>query len=165
MGNLGTLHFLIGKMGAGKTTYSTTFASESNVVLISEDEWLTKLYPDEINDFDDFVVRHHKLLDVLAPHVQQILKAGSSVVLDFPANTIDSRKWYLDVANAVNAPHRAIYLKVSNEKCLEQISKRRIEQPERAKYDTPEMFETVNQYFEEPLDSEGVNIHVVTQSA
>lgn len=161
MSKLGTLHFLIGKMGAGKSTYSNKFSSENGAILISEDEWLSKLYPNEIESFDDFIIRHKKLLSVLGPHVQQILKSGSSVILDFPANTKDSRQWYLKVANAVKAPHQAFYLNVSNEKCLEQIAKRRIEQPERAKYDTLEMFETVTHYFEEPSADEGIDIYVV----
>jgi predicted kinase len=161
MKEIGTLHFLIGKMGAGKSTYSARYSADSGAILISEDQWLNALYPDEINTFDDFVVRHRKLLGLLGPHVQQILKSGSWVILDFPANRVDDRKWYLDIANAVNAPHRAVYLQASNEICLAQIAKRRIEQPDRAKFDTPEMFETVTQFFEEPSGSEGLNIHLV----
>jgi predicted kinase len=164
MSKLGTLHFLIGKMGAGKTTYSKRFSAESGAILISEDDWLTQLYPDEINNFDDFLVRHRKLLAVLGPHVQQIIKSGSSVVMDFPANTIDSRQWYLKIANTVKAPHQAVYLNVANEKCLEQIAKRKVEQPEREKYDTPEMFAMVTQYFEEPSSSENINIQVIEHS-
>ncbi|MFQ3232029.1 AAA family ATPase [Reinekea sp.] len=161
MNELGTLHFFIGKMGAGKTTYSTKLSKEIGGVLISEDEWLNKLYPNEINNFDDFLVRHSKLLDVIGPHVQKILKAGSSVVLDFPANTIKDRKRYLNIANEIKAPHVATYLNVSNELCLLQIAKRRLEQPDRVKFDTPEVFEMVTQYFEEPNESEGLSLHIM----
>lgn len=161
MTELGTLYFLIGKMGAGKSTYSTKLSADLAAVLISEDEWLNKLYPNEINDFDDFLVRHAKLLNLLGPHVQQILKAGSSVVLDFPANTVKDRQRYLNIANEIDAPHKAIYLNVSNELCLAQIAKRRLGQPERVKFDTPEVFEMVTQYFEEPDESEGIVIQVV----
>ena len=165
MDTVGTLYFLVGKMGAGKSTYSSSFSEKSGAILISEDDWLSKLYPDEINDFNDFVVRHHKLLNVLRPHVGQVLESGSSVVLDFPANTKDSRQWYLEVARAANATHEAIYLNVSDEKCLEQIAKRRIEKPEREKFDTTEMFELVTQYFEEPSESEGINLRIITQTS
>jgi len=161
MSALGTLYFLIGKMGAGKTTFSAQFSKDDDVILISEDEWLNSLYPNEIHDFDDFLVRHHKLLKVLGPHVQQILKSGSSVILDFPANTKISRQWYVSVADGVSAPHQAIYLHVTNDKCIEQIAKRRQEQPLRAKFDTPQMFERVTQYFEEPTEDEGICLQVI----
>jgi len=42
---VGKLIFFCGKMGAGKSTKSKEFASESNAVLLSEDEWLSILYP------------------------------------------------------------------------------------------------------------------------
>jgi len=105
MNSTGTLYFLIGKMGAGKTTFAAKFAAEIGAILISKDEWLGNLYPDEILNLDDFVARHHKLLNVLGPHVQKILTSGSSVVLDFPANTSDTSLLYMDIANAVNAKH------------------------------------------------------------
>jgi thymidine kinase len=50
----GNLIFFCGKMGAGKTTTSKTIAREKNAVLISEDEWLSAHYPNEINSFDDY---------------------------------------------------------------------------------------------------------------
>jgi predicted kinase len=40
-------------MGAGKTTHAVRVAQELRAVLISEDECLAKLYPDEISNFDE----------------------------------------------------------------------------------------------------------------
>ena len=54
----------------------------------------------------------------------------------------------------------AYYLNVSDDVCLQQIAKRRIEQPERAKFDTPEVFAEVTQYFEEPSEAEGLEIEI-----
>jgi predicted kinase len=157
----GTLYFLIGKMGAGKSTYAKRFAQDNGTVLISEDDWLSQLYPGEINNFNDFLVRHRKLLTVLRSHVPQILAAGTSVIMDFPANTRDARQWFLRVAESANAPHQAIYLELSDDACLQQVAKRRQEQPERSQFDTPEMFAEVTQYFQAPGDDEGLNIVVV----
>lgn len=49
---------------------------------------------------------------------------------------------------------------MSNDICLKQIEKRRIELPERAIYDTESMFNEVTKYFQEPDQSEGFNIQV-----
>lgn len=161
MSTHGTLYFLIGKMGAGKSTYSSKFAAETGAILLSEDEWLGKLYPGEINDFDDYIVRHRKLREVLGPHLQHVLRTGASVVLDFAANTRNSRQWFLKIAESAGVDHEAIYLDVPNETCLKQVEKRKEEQPERAQFDTPEMFELVTQYFEEPGLDEGINLRVI----
>jgi predicted kinase len=158
MNELGTLYFVIGKMGAGKSTFTAKYSKEHSVILISEDDWLSKLYPNEINTFDDFVVRHKKILSVLKPHLQSILKSGASVILDFPANTVDSRKWFVSLAEEVSASHTAFFIDTPNEICLKQVAKRSKEQPERAKFDTPEMFEAVTKLFEAPQAHERLNI-------
>ncbi|HHY50497.1 MAG TPA: ATP-binding protein [Alphaproteobacteria bacterium] len=50
----GTLIFFCGKMAAGKSTLSARLAREMNAIRISEDDWLSALYPEEINDFGDY---------------------------------------------------------------------------------------------------------------
>lgn len=157
----GSLFFLVGKMGAGKSTYASSYAAEVGAVLISEDEWLSALFPDEITTFDDFVVRHKRLLKVLGTHLVQLLKAGTHVVLDFPANTIKERKWYASVAQSADAQCEAFYLNVSDEVCLQQIAKRREEQPDRAKFDTADMFHQVTAFFQAPSENEGFVIKVI----
>ena len=78
--------------------------------------------------------------------------------MDFPANTVSHRKWFQTLYSEINAPHELIYLDISDEICLKQIAQRRIEQPERALFDTEEVFRRVTSYFEEPSVDEGFNI-------
>lgn len=42
---VGTLHFVSGKLASGKTTLARRIAREQHAVLISEDLWLSRLYP------------------------------------------------------------------------------------------------------------------------
>lgn len=150
-----------GKMGAGKSTKSMQVSRERNAVLISEDEWLSKLYPNKIASFHDYLHYSNLLKPLVKAHVVNILKSGADVVMDFPANTVNQRKWFKEIIVAANAPNELIYLNVSDEVCLRQINKRRLEQPERAIYDTESMFNEVTKYFQEPNQSEGFNLHVV----
>ncbi|MGE7839653.1 AAA family ATPase [Lysinibacillus sp. NPDC093712] len=78
--------------------------------------------------------------------------------MDFPGNTQQQRKWFLDIASEVNANHQLIFLNLNNEQCLRQIAKRCIEQPERATFETEETFIHVTNFFEEPEVSESFNI-------
>ena len=150
-----------GKMGAGKSTKSRQVSQDRNAVLISEDEWLTTLYPNQITSFDDYLYYSSKLKPLIKAHVINILRAGTDVVMDFPANTVSQRKWFKELIYEADAPNELIYLNISNEMCLKQIEKRRIECPERAAYDTESMFNEVTKYFQEPDDSEGFTIEVV----
>lgn len=158
MNNLGTLYFFSGKMGAGKSTRSKEIAQTENAVLLSEDEWLEKLYPNQINDFDDYLSYSKLIKPLLKEHIQRILKVGSNVVLDFPGNTKTQRKWLLSVASEINANHQLIFLNISDDKCLKQINIRRSEEPEREQFDTKKTFEYVSSFFEPPEFSEGLNI-------
>ena len=158
MKSKGALIFFCGKMGAGKSTKSKQLAIDRNAVLISEDEWLTSLYPDQIASFEDYIKFYSLLKPLVKSHVQNILCAGTDVVMDFPANTVTQRKWFKAIVSEVNAPHELIYLNTDEEICLKQIAQRRIEQPERATFDTEEVFNHVTSFFEEPSAAEGFNI-------
>jgi predicted kinase len=161
----GTLVLLSGKMGAGKSTTSKQLARERNAVLISEDEWLSKLYPDQISTFDDYIQYSSLLKPLVKDHVMNILKTGTDVVMDFPANTIRQRNWFRELITEADAPNELIYLDVNNDICLKQIEQRRMESPERAAFDTEAMFHEVTQYFQAPDESEGFNIRVVVRDA
>ncbi|TKF32460.1 AAA family ATPase [Enterovibrio norvegicus] len=158
---IGTLYFFCGKMGAGKSTYSLTLAQEKNAVLLSEDDWLSALYPNQINSFDDYLIFSRRMKPLVHDHVQRILKTGTSVVMDFPANTKSQRKGFLELANAISASHELIFLDRNDARCLQQIAQRRQAQPERQAFDTEEMFYHVSAYFDVPSDAEMLNIRVV----
>ena len=157
----GTLYFFCGKMGAGKTTRSRLLAREENAVLISEDEWLSTLYPREIKSFKDYRRYSSLLRPLIQAHVENLLRTGVSVVMDFPANTVKQRKWFSELASTAGASSILIYIRASDATCLQQIAKRRIEQPERADFDTKSVFDEVNKFFEEPEEFEELTIQVI----
>lgn len=150
-------------MGAGKSTKSKQITQERNAVLISEDEWLSALYPNQITTLEDYIHYSSLMKPLIRSHVLNILHTGTSVVMDFPANTLKQRKWFKDLITEVNAPNELIYLKLSDEQCLNQLQKRRIEQPKREMFDTEDMFNKVTQYFQEPETSEGFNLTIIEQ--
>jgi len=162
---LGKLTFFAGKMGAGKSTTSQDVSKNTNAVLISEDEWLGAIFPDLIYSLEDYL----KFSNILKPQiknlVQSILRTGTNVVMDYPANTVTQREWLKSIFSEINAPHELVYIDIPDSLCIEQISKRRVENPDRAKTDTKEMFEAVTKYFVEPSILEGFNIVVIKRDA
>ncbi len=161
---VGTLILFSGKMGAGKSTRSKQVSQERNAVLISEDVWLSTLYPEQITSFDHYIHYASLLRPLVKSHVVDILKTGTDVVMDFPANTVNQRKWFKELITEANASNELIYLNVSDDVCLRQIAKRRLEQPERATFDTESMFIEVTKHFQEPEQSEGFNLQIVNRN-
>lgn len=162
MKNNGGLIFFCGKMGSGKSTKASEIVEKGSAVLLSEDEWLGSLYPNKIVSLENYIKYSNQLKPQIKKLVQSILVTGTDVVMDFPANTLHQREWFKGIFTEIKAPHKLIYIDLPNATCLEQIKRRRLEQPERAATDTEEMFEQVTKYFVEPVPEEGFNIVKVT---
>ena len=148
-------------MGAGKSTKAMEMAREIGAILLSEDDWLSKIYPEEINNFNDYLKYSSRLKPLIKTHVQNILKSGVSVVMDFPGNTRTQRAWFKEIFLEFNLPHRLVYLEADDQLCLKRIAHRRKAHPERAKFDTEEVFRHVTSYFQPPCTTEGFKIEVV----
>jgi len=154
----GTLTFICGKMGAGKSSKSKALSAAKNAVVLSEDNWLSSLYPGQINSFDDYLKFSKVIKPLVKSHVQNILNTGTNVIMDFPANTVKQRGWFKQLCDEVGCEHELIFINLSDEQCLSQISRRRTEQPERAKFDNEVVFNHVTKFFEPPSNDEGLNI-------
>jgi predicted kinase len=161
MDSKGTLVFFCGKMGSGKSTLSRKISQELNAILLSEDDWLSVLYPEEIKNFEDYLKYANRLKPLLKTHIRSILNSGISVVMDFPANTRNQRAWFKDIFLAEGISHRLIYLEVDDKTCLKQIAQRRETNPERSLFDTEEVFYHVTSFFQQPSADEGFSIEVV----
>ncbi len=148
-------------MGAGKSTRAKILAAEISAVLVSEDEWLSTLYSQQISTFEDYLHYSARMKPLLFSLVANILQSGSHVVMDFPGNTSARRKWFTELASFANSRCELVYVKASDEVCLAQIARRRIEQPARAAFDTEAVFRELSKYFQEPNESEGLSIRVV----
>jgi len=161
MQQCGDLVFFCGKMAAGKSTKATAYAAEHNAVLVAEDDWLTMLYPEQINAVADYLKYSALLKPLLQTHLTNILQTGVTVVMDFPANTKQQRQWFVELAQNAGASHQMFYLQASDEQCLKQLEQRRKEKPERAKFDNPETFHLITAFFEPPMSSENLNAELL----
>ncbi|MBI6549383.1 AAA family ATPase [Xenorhabdus lircayensis] len=151
------LHILCGKIASGKSTLSAKLALQPMTIVISEDQWLSRLYASEIKTVSDYVHCASKLRNAVEPHLIALLKAGISVVLDFPANTISNRKWMKGIIDATKADNRLHFLEVPDEVCLARLRLRN----QSGTHDfstTEEQFELITRYFVTPQEEEGFNI-------
>jgi len=155
------LHLLCGKMASGKTTLSKKLRDEHNAILISEDIWLAKLYGEEISSFEDYIKYTKRVRETLYEHVIELLVKDVDVVLDFSANTVRQRAWFRKIFETADVEHTLYYIVASDELCKKQLQQRSKGLPKGSKFTTEEEFDMITQYFEEPLDVEGFNIHRV----
>lgn len=152
-----TLHLMCGKIAAGKSTLTRRLADASGTVLLSEDHLLARLYPGELIAVADYVRCSARLRDAIGPHVQALLRAGVSVVLDFPANTLKTRAWARSLFERAEADHRLHYLCVPDEVCRQRLRARNAEGAHEFAAGDAE-FDLITSYFVPPTDAEGFNI-------
>jgi len=120
-----TLHMLCGKIAAGKSTLSVKLAQAERTLMISEDRWIEQLYGPELKTIADYFERCERLRATLAPHVVGLLRAGVSVILDFHANTVGSRRWMRGLFEEAGASHQLHFLDVPDEVCRSRMHARK----------------------------------------
>jgi len=151
------LHLISGKIAFGKPTLAKSLAAEGSTVLLSEDHWLSRLYPEQIKSVTDYVRLARQIREVLGPLVIDVLRAGVTVVLDFPANTPQDRQWLRGLADAAKVPHRVHYIEVDDDTCRDRLHLRN-DRGEHEFAATDAEFDLITSYFREPHEDEGLQI-------
>ena len=152
-----TLHLVCGKIASGKSTLTARLACTPQTVRISEDSLLVQLYPGQIASLADYVACAAPLRAAIAPLCLQMLQAGVSVVLDFPANTPASRAWMRELFQQAGTPHVLHYLDVSDDECKARLRLRNASglHP----FSTSDAdFDAITRHFVPPDASEGFDI-------
>lgn len=151
------LHLLCGKIASGKSTRARQLAEAPGIVLISEDQWLAKLYPQMIHSLADYVSCARRLGSALEPLVVAMLRAGTSVVLDFPANTLAQRAWLRSLADQAGVTHQLHVLNVDEETCRRRLRERN-SLGEHPFSTSDEQFELICSHFAPPQAEEQLNL-------
>lgn len=158
------LHLVCGKIASGKSTLAAQVAQDAGAVLISEDVWLSRLFPGEIQSVADYVRSAKRIKEVLSPHVEDMLRSGLSVVLDLPFNTVESRAWGRAIAMRAQCAHRLHYLEVPDAVCKSRL-RRRNEAGEHPFQTTEAQFDYITGFFCAPVLSENLDVVVYAESA
>jgi predicted kinase len=148
------LHLVCGKIAAGKSTLAARLSARPGTILVREDQWLAGLYPGEQNTLDDYVRNAGRLRGVMGPHLVALLRAGLSVVLDFPANTPQSRAWMRSVFLEAEAAHQLHYLEAGDALCKARLRARNAAGTHEFAV-SDEAFDLFTRYFVPPGPEEG----------
>ncbi|MGK6326326.1 AAA family ATPase [Erwinia sp. DT-104] len=151
------LHLLCGKIASGKSTLAQQLASAPRTLILSEDSWLSGLYGPEMKNVTDYVKYAARLRDTLTPHLVALLTTGTSVVLDFPANTLAQRQWMKQIVDQARCMHILHFLDEPDSLCKARLALRN----QAKSHDfaaTEAEYELISRYFVAPVEEEGFNI-------
>ena len=148
---------LCGKIAAGKSTLAAELAKRHGALLISEDFWTSRLFGPEMKEVADYVRFSRRLREAMGPHLTELLRAGPSIVLDFPANTRANRAWMKGNYEAAGADHVLHFLDLPDEICRTRLRERNAA-GEHEFAATDAQFDVITSYFEAPAEDEGFSI-------
>ncbi|MEP2716717.1 ATP-binding protein [Pseudophaeobacter sp.] len=154
---LPTLHLFCGKIASGKSTLAAKLSRRDRHVLLSEDSWLSALYPEELRSPADYLRCTTRLRQAMGPHVIALLNTGISVVLDFSANTVEARQWMRSLLDQTKAANQLHVLAAKDALCLQRLARRNAagEHP----FQTTEgQFHQFSKYFVAPIPEEGFSL-------
>jgi predicted kinase len=154
-----TLHLLCGKIAAGKSSLAAALGAAPMTIIVSEDKWMFPLFGSEMKSVEDYVRYSARLRAAMAPHLVELLKAGLSVVLDYPANTLSNRAWMRDIAAQAGAAHQLHWLDVPDEVCRARLRARNAT-GEHEFAATDAQFDLITSHFVPPTADEGLEIVV-----
>ena len=114
-----TLFLVVGLPGAGKTTRAKALATKHRALRLTPDEWMILLFGDSMADGKRFVLEG-RLISVAL----QVLRLGTSVVLDFGLWGRDERSALRWLARSAGTSCRVVYLPVDKTVQLARIAHR-----------------------------------------
>lgn len=100
----GTLHLLIGPVGAGKTTYGQRQATRIVGVFLDLDVWMVRLFGADSRPQDNVIAwyleRRERCRGLLWDVALDVLRSGVDVVLEFGLVTVADREAFYEKACA-----------------------------------------------------------------
>ena len=118
------LYMTCGKIASGKTSLCRELSEQPRTVVIAQDHWMSNLYREELREVADYLRLVPRLHSAMEPHVVDLLRAGISVVLDWPANTVSNRAWMRRLYKGAGAGHQLHFLDVPDAICLARLHAR-----------------------------------------
>lgn len=152
-----TLHLLAGQIASGKSTLAKKLSKQHDAIVISEDEWLSQIFADEMSTIEDYIRYSNKLKRAMEPHLLSLIQIGLSIVLDFPANTLNQRAWMRNLIDKAGCEHVLHFLDVPVDVCKSRLQERN-HQGTHAFQVTDKQFDVISGYFDAPSPEEQFTI-------
>lgn len=152
------IHIVFGRQGAGKTTYSKKLTKEMKAVHFSIDEWMWKLYGEDLPksmNLKWIMERVDRCEKQIWELTKQVSNCGIEVVLDLGFTKFEKRELFSSLAKKQNIPTQIHYIKAPHELRKKRVLERNKEKGETYAFEvTIGMFDFMEEEFQAPRDKE-----------
>lgn len=120
------MHLLYGLAGSGKSTLARQLADGGRAVRFTLDEWMLALRPDLDFASPAYGAVAEQVKELVWQVAEQVLAAGTDVVLDWNSWSVERRRWAIDRAQDARAAvvlHRvSTPVDVASQRALERTA-------------------------------------------
>ncbi len=152
------IHIVFGRQGAGKSTYSRELAKEINGVYFSIDEWMWKLFGEDLPksmNLKWIMERVDRCERQIWEIAKQASNCGIEVVLDLGFTKFEKRERALNLAKGQNIPTQIHYVKAPHDLRKRRVLERNMKKGETYSFEvTPGMFDFMEGEFQTPREKE-----------
>jgi len=152
------VHIVFGKQGAGKSTYAKKLSKEENGIYISIDEWMWKLYGEDLpssSNFSWIMKRVERCEKLILSTTEKIAKAGSAVILDLGFTKKAKRDLFVQLSNDEKISTQLHYVSAPHSFRRKRVLERNVEKGDTFSFEvTPGMFDFMEGEFQNPTEEE-----------
>jgi len=163
------IHIVFGPQGAGKSTYSKKFSKEVNGVHLSIDDWMWKLYGEDLPkpmNLKWIMERVERCEKQIWATSEKISGCGCEVILDLGFMKLVKRELFKTLAKDQNISTQLHYVNAPHSIRRRRVLERNIEKGETFSFEvTPEMFDFMENEFEKPTEKELMKAIIIDTSS
>lgn len=158
MSATGTLHLLIGPVGAGKSTYARRRIAREPAIFLDLDTWMVRLYRDDIRPKEGvmawYLERRERCRGLLWDVAIGALRAGTDVYLELGLLQYGERVAAYERARGEEIPLAVYVLDAPRSVRRERVESRNRSPEEFTQIVPPPFFEAASDAWEPPLEPE-----------
>jgi len=154
----GSLHLLIGPVGAGKTTYGRRQAAQAGAVFLDLDTWMVRLFgadsrPQE-NVLAWYLERRDRVRELLWDLTLDLLRSGLEIFLELGLVTTAEREAFYERARAEELPLRVYLVDAPRDLRRQRVAQRNQAPGEFTQRVPLEHFERASDLWQPPSETE-----------
>ncbi len=150
------IYIICGMPGVGKTTYAKKIEQETGAVRFTLDNWVHQTYGDEHHI--DLGIREHAVKYQVLERIEELLRAGKSVILDYGFFKEAERRRYRLLAQDYKTNSEVHFVTTSYDNQLERVLTRNNE-PGNVHHIDKDILDSLIMLFEKPQDRDVVTIN------
>ena len=161
----GMLHFLIGPVGAGKTTTARALSLRSGGLLLDCDEWMVRLFGADTRPsqgvLDWYLERRERCRSLLWDTALSLARTNTPVYLELGLILADERALYFSRATDAGIHFQVLLVSAPRELRRRRVMERNAACDKNTQMVPPEFFERASDHWQEPSEQERLSWNII----